>query len=59
MCADSFARNPLAGWILSPRALKNLGDGVLREPVDLQVRVKLSKLVCNGYVTLGVAESDR
>src|SRR4029077_17711710 len=73
MWADSPARNPLAGWMRSPRAASTWVAGVRArrargrrgggggggEPVDLESGVKLAQLVGDRDVALGVAEADR
>jgi hypothetical protein len=42
-----------------PRRPEHLGDRVLREPVDLQVRTQFAQLGGDGQVTPGVPETDR
>ena len=39
--------------------LQHRRDGTLREPVDLQIRVELAKLVGDGHVALRMPETDR
>ena len=41
------------------RALQEVGDGVLGQPVDLQVGMLLAELVGDGQVAAGVSQPDR
>jgi len=42
-----------------PRIVEDPGDGVLGQPVDLQVGVTLAQPSCDGDVALSVPEPDR
>ena len=59
MCADSLASHAEAGWTRSPGVLEHRGDGVLGEPIDLEVGMVLAQLGGDRDVTPGVTEPDR
>ena len=59
MCVDSFARCALAGMDSLAPPLEHRRDGVLGEPVDLEVGMELAQLVGDRHVALGMAEPDR
>ena len=59
MCADSLARYAARGVDALALGLEHARDRVLREPVDVEVRVQPAQLLGDRDVAARVAEADR
>ena len=59
MCCDSLARCCAGGVDALALALQHPRDGILGEPVDLEVGLQPAQLAGDRHVALGVAQADR